>query len=100
MKPHILFFDEQYSEEYYKKASLNKAAEQSDCLILIGCSVQSARDQKFVVQFLNREVSVIELNPEPYVPVGLVFQVCEKPESAVPNIFKEFYLQHKGPKMK
>lgn len=39
MKPHSMFFDEHYSEHYYRKDTVNKAIEKADCLIVAGTAL-------------------------------------------------------------
>ena len=36
MKPHSMFFDEQYSEEYYRYTTVKDFCSEADCLIVIG----------------------------------------------------------------
>jgi NAD-dependent SIR2 family protein deacetylase len=39
MKPHAMFFDESYSEHYYRDRTTNDAAEEIDALIVIGTAL-------------------------------------------------------------
>lgn len=42
MKPHCLFFDEAYSEHYYKNDTVLKYVESSDCLVIVGTSLSTS----------------------------------------------------------
>jgi len=70
MKPHSMFFDESYSEHYYRKKTVDKSLDESDCLIVIGTALATSYAARIVGQFLNEEKPVIEVNMEPCVPVG------------------------------
>ena len=39
MKPHCMFFDESYSEHFYRKDTVDSFLEQSDCLIVVGTAL-------------------------------------------------------------
>jgi NAD-dependent SIR2 family protein deacetylase len=39
MKPHSMFFDEKYSEHYYRKKSVDDYVEEADCLIVVGTAL-------------------------------------------------------------
>ena len=39
MKPHSMFFDEAYSERYYRYDTVNKFVDTADCLIIVGTAL-------------------------------------------------------------
>ena len=39
MKPHCMFFDETYSEQWYKSETVKAYLEKTDCLIVVGTAL-------------------------------------------------------------
>ena len=70
MKPHSMFFDESYSEHYYRKQTVDNFVQQADCLIVIGTALATSYAARIVGSFLAEEKPVIEVNLEPCVKVG------------------------------
>ena len=70
MKPHCMFFDETYSEHYYRKETVVNFAEQSDCLIVVGTALATNLAKQIVCTFLNKELPVIEINMESAIDRG------------------------------
>ena len=91
MKPHSMFFDEAYSEHYYRKETITEFYTECDVLIVVGTALETNFAKKMVVETLAREVPVIEVNMEPCVPVGHTYQVKGKAEETLPGIFAGFY---------
>ena len=92
MKPHCMFFDESYSEEYYRKNTVQNFVDECDALIVVGTALQTGFASGMVMQCINREVvPVIEVNLESFIEVGFVNKVVQKSETALPEIFEEFY---------
>lgn len=48
MKPHSMFFDESYSEHYYRKKTVDKLLDESDCLIVIGTALATSYAARIV----------------------------------------------------
>ena len=42
MKPHCMFFDEAYSEHYYRERSVSGFLDESDCLIVVGTALETS----------------------------------------------------------
>jgi len=84
MKPHSMFFDESYSEHYYRKQSVDHYVEDADCLIVVGTALATSYAANIVSKFLNREAPVIEVNLEPCVKVGHTYHVIGKSEEVLP----------------
>lgn len=91
MKPHCMFFDEAYSEHYYRKDTVKGFVEESDCLIVVGTALATNLAKTIVGEFLSKELPVIEVNLESVINRGNNIQVLEKSEFALPALFKEYY---------
>ncbi len=59
-----MFFDEMYSEHYYRKETVIDFVEESDCLIVVGTALATNLAKQIVCAFLNKELPVIEVNLE------------------------------------
>lgn len=70
MKPHSMFFDEKYSEHYYRMSTVENFVADADCLIVVGTTLATNLALKIVNQFLDKEKLVIEVNLESCIPVG------------------------------
>ena len=86
-----MFFDETYSEHYYRKETVVNFAEQSDCLIVIGTALATNLAKQIVCTFLNKELPVIEINMESAINRGNNIQVLGKSEQTLPALFEEYY---------
>ena len=62
MKPHCMFFDESYSEEYYRKDTVVNYTDTSDLLIVTGTALETNMARRIVAKFLMKELPVIEIN--------------------------------------
>ena len=70
MKPHGMFFDESYSEHYYRVDTVKNFVEKSDCLIVVGTSLATSLAKQMVCKVLSKELPVIEVNLESSINVG------------------------------
>lgn len=70
MKPHCMFFDEVYTEHFYRSDTVKDYVETSDCLIVIGTALATNLAKKTVAKFLSNEHPVIEVNLESAIDVG------------------------------
>lgn len=91
MKPHCMFFDEYYSEKYYRKETVDEYIEEADVCIVVGTALQTGFARKIVNNFLKKELPVIEINLETAIDQGNNLQVFEKSETALPSLFEEYY---------
>ena len=96
MKPHCLFFDEAYSEHYYRRDTVMSYVNASDCLLVIGSSLSTDFTKQIVCNFLDKELPVIEINPESAINRGHNIQVLEPQETALPALFSEYYRLQSG----
>ena len=64
MKPHVMYFDEHYTEHYYRSDTISNFADKSDCLIVVGTALETNKAKRLVVDALEREIPVIEFNME------------------------------------
>lgn len=65
-----MFFDECYSEEYYRKETVDAYLEDADCCIVVGTALQTNFALRIVNSFLKRELPVIEINLETAIDRG------------------------------
>ena len=70
MKPHCMFFDETYSEHYYRQDTVKQFCEEADCLIVAGTALATNLAKRIVSIFLEKELPVIEINIESSINVG------------------------------
>ena len=62
IKPHCMFFDESYSQKYYRMDTVKKFIQDADCALICGTSLETLGAQRIVFQILNRNKPVIEMN--------------------------------------
>ena len=92
MKPHAMFFDESYSEHYYRDATNREWEQSMDALIVIGTALATGGARSLVNRALGKkEIPVFEFNMEPCLDEGYAIQVTEKCETALNNFFNEYY---------
>ena len=91
MKPHSMFFDENYTEHYYRSDTVCAMLKKTDCLIVVGTALETNFAKKIVHDVLKAENPVIEINLESCISAGHVYQVIEKSEIALPALFNEYY---------
>jgi NAD-dependent SIR2 family protein deacetylase len=73
MKPHCMFFDEVYSEHYYRKKTVERYLEDCDALIVVGTALATSFAKKIVQDCINREdIPVVEINLESCIDRGYV----------------------------
>ncbi len=70
MKPHSMFFDEAYSEQYYRQKTVDDFWFDADCLVVVGTALATSYAKQIVTRMLAREALVIEVNMESSIPVG------------------------------
>ena len=71
MKPHAMFFDESYSEHYYRDQTTNNFAEDADALIVVGTALQTSGANRLVNRLLHKmDIPVIEINNNPCIEKG------------------------------
>lgn len=91
MKPHCMFFDEAYSEHYYRVDTVKEFVDSSDCLIVVGTALATSLARQIVCRILNKELPVIEVNLETSIDVGNNIQVKQGADTALPALFNEYY---------
>eukprot|EP00347_Sterkiella_histriomuscorum_P015341 403357388 len=99
MKPHCMFFDESYSEQYYRSDSVDNFVENKmDCLIVVGTALATGLARRIVNKAIDKiECPVIEVNLETSIDRGFNLQILEKSETALDNMFNEYYRLSKLP---
>mmetsp|Transcript_77701 Transcript_77701/g.107464 ORF Transcript_77701/g.107464 Transcript_77701/m.107464 type:complete len:137 (-) Transcript_77701:102-512(-) len=48
MKPHVMFFDEKYSEHYYRSETVKDYLENCDCLVVVGATLETGLSKSIV----------------------------------------------------
>ena len=93
MKPHCMFFDESYNEEYYRENTvMDYVANKMDCLIFVWTALATNLARKIVFKALDKqEMPVIEINLESVINKGFNIQILEKSEIALGQLFNRFY---------
>ena len=62
MKPHCMFFDEAYSQHYYRRDTIRSFSYDADCMIVVGTALATGMASQLVNGSLCREIPVIEVN--------------------------------------
>jgi NAD-dependent SIR2 family protein deacetylase len=71
MKPNTMFFDEKYSEDYYRTDTVQDYASTADCLIVVGTTLETVMAKGLVRKALEKETPVIECcYPESCIKAG------------------------------
>ena len=70
MKPHCMFFDENYNEKFYRYETVQKYVNEADCLIVVGTALATNFALKIVKTLLIAEKPVIEINLESSIKRG------------------------------
>lgn len=102
-RPHTLFFDESYNEEFYRKDSAMAALEDMDCLIVIGTRLETNLASRIVGEAISKDCLIVEINPEPVIECGNVLQLIGESEKVIPNLWKmtrvKFFEFHESEKL-
>jgi NAD-dependent SIR2 family protein deacetylase len=83
-RPNIRFFDEVETEEYLKADTAYVAANDLDCLILIGTSMEAPLTSKIVGEAINNNALIVEINSKPVLEFGNVKQLIGDAEDIAP----------------
>lgn len=63
LRPHVLWFDEQYNEKYFKLDSSMRVAKETGLLLIVGTSGATTLPQRIVESVLSRQGIIIDINP-------------------------------------
>ena len=63
LRPHVLWFDENYSESLYKLTSTLEAVRKADILIVIGTTYQTSLPRRILKICQNQKIPVVDVNP-------------------------------------
>ena len=86
-RPHILLFDENYSEKFYKSESAVQFASEADCVLVLGTQLKTGLANRVVSQACRRPGTlVIEVNPEPVLTYGQVLVFTTPCGEVVPQL--------------
>lgn len=93
-RPHTLFFDESYNEEFYKSETVHKEIEDLDCLVVIGTKLETNLASSIVGHAIGINANIIEINPEPIIEVGDVYQLVGESEKIIPQLWKDIKIKY------
>ena len=86
-RPHILLFDENYEEKWYKSDTAAQAAEEADCLLVLGTQLKTGLANRAVRRACRKPGTlVIEVNVEPVIEYGQVLVLCGAVGDVVPPL--------------
>jgi len=90
MRPHVLFFDESYSEELYKIASVQKVMSVCDLLIVIGTMCNTSLPNRMIAGCGRKKIKVIDINPNANdnLTCARLMQLIYESDHALPKIIK------------
>ena len=91
MKPNVMYFDECYSEHYYRSDTVGKFVDSTDLMIVIGTALETSMAKRLVTSTLGKEIPVIEMNMESAINRGHNLQVLGKAEETIPALFEAYY---------
>ena len=63
-RPHVLWFDEYYDEEYYRFESSIEAASQADLLLVVGTSGATSLPMQIGQIVAYRGAAIVDVNPD------------------------------------
>ena len=88
MRPHVLFFDESYSEELYKIASVQKVMSVCDLLIVIGTMCNTSLPNRMIAGCGRKKIKVIDINPNANdnLTCARLMQLIYESDHALPKI--------------
>ncbi|CAD8132739.1 unnamed protein product [Paramecium octaurelia] len=87
-RPHILFFDESYTNENCRIQELQDKYDAYDTIIVVGTMLETGCAKSTVCQFIKKKATIIEINPEPIIEVGNTYQIKGKSEEILPKLLK------------
>jgi len=91
-RPHVLWFDECYDENFFRFHSSLRKAEKTDLLLVVGTSGATNLPMQVGVTVVHRGGAVIDINPEPNpfsqmaTSVTNGYYYAEKSSEALPQI--------------
>ena len=86
LRPHALYFDEAYNQEFYREKTVRELSDNCDCLIVIGTALETSLPAILVGNAVQKGIPIIEVNPNPCIKTGNVKQVTEESETSIPII--------------
>ncbi len=92
-RPHTLFFDEGYDQEYYRKDTILNEIRTGDCLIVIGTALETNLAAKIVGLSIMNKKLVIEINPQPCIKNGNVRHLIGCVENILPELCEALQTQ-------
>jgi len=90
LRPHILWFDEGYTEELHSIKTVFKAVEEADLVITIGGTCTTGGPRRILQKAHDFDVPVIDINPKANTDISEVnlLQLLRTADDALPKIVK------------
>lgn len=86
-RPHVLWFDECYNEAWYHRVSALEAADNADCIVVVGTTLTTGLPQRIVSKAKQRKIPIVNLDPSAYEePREGMLNVGAKSGEALPRI--------------
>ena len=91
LRPHVLWFDECYTEEDYRSSSAVAVVESADLLITIGTTFQTGLPNRLLRIANKKKCPVIDINPvaNDDVTATPLFQLTEASQDVLPKIVEQ-----------
>ena len=71
MRPHVLWFDESYNEQFYCYDTVKTYVERDvDAVLVIGTALETALASSLVTDAIADQILIFEFNTEPVIPKG------------------------------
>lgn len=88
MRPHVLFFDECYSEELYRASSAQAAVSDADLLVVVGTMCCTSLPNRIVATAARKNIPVIDINPNKNddLTCAPLLQYVAKSDDALPEL--------------
>jgi NAD-dependent deacetylase len=90
LRPHILWFDEGYTEELHAIKSVYQAVDAADLIVTIGGTCTTGGPRRMLAKAHELDIPVIDLNPKPNNDISEVkmHQLLSTADDALPRILK------------
>jgi gamma-glutamylcyclotransferase (GGCT)/AIG2-like uncharacterized protein YtfP len=94
----VLWFDECYNEAWYNRVSALKAADNADCIVVVGTTLTTGLPQRIVHQALERKIPIVNLDPSAFEePRKGMLNIGAKSGEALPRILEKLEVLYAEP---
>ncbi|MHA2090299.1 MAG: SIR2 family NAD-dependent protein deacylase [Candidatus Kariarchaeaceae archaeon] len=88
LRPHVLWFDEYYTEELFKAESALAFALKADLLVVVGTTLATTIPNRIVSILLSSDKPVIEVNPDPVLDNYTEFVFNQSSSEVLPKLIE------------